>query len=46
MVAETKSLGNKQYLVVASYGDQKFLLGVCPGKIELLSELEKGVRPS
>ena len=40
VVAETKSLGNKQYLVVAVYGEQKFLLGVCPGKIDMLSVLE------
>jgi flagellar protein FliO/FliZ len=39
-VAETKSLGNRQYLVVASYEDKKYLLGVCPGRIELLTALE------
>jgi len=38
-IAETKSLGNRQFLVVASYQDQKFLLGVCPGRIDLLSSL-------
>jgi flagellar protein FliO/FliZ len=37
VVEETKSLGNRQYLVVASYGHEKFLLGVCPGRIDLLS---------
>jgi flagellar protein FliO/FliZ len=39
-IAETKSLGNRQYLVVASYEDKKFLLSVCPGKIELLTPLD------
>jgi flagellar protein FliO/FliZ len=39
-IAETKSLGNRQYLVVASYDDRKYLLGVCPGRIELLTPLE------
>jgi flagellar protein FliO/FliZ len=39
-IAETKSLGNRQYLVVAAYEDKKFLLSVCPGKIELLTALD------
>jgi flagellar protein FliO/FliZ len=39
-IAETKSLGNRQFLVVASYDDKKYLLGVCPGRIELLTPLE------
>ena len=38
-VEETRSLGNRQYLVVASYEGKKFLLGVCPGRINLLSAL-------
>lgn len=38
-VEETRSLGNRQYLVVAAYQDKKFLLGVCPGRIDLLSSL-------
>lgn len=41
-IAETRSLGSRQYLVVASYDDRKFLLGVCPGRIDLLSRLEEG----
>jgi flagellar protein FliO/FliZ len=49
-IAETKSLGNRQFLVVASYQDRKFLLGVCPGRIDLLSSLgtapEAGTAPS
>jgi flagellar protein FliO/FliZ len=38
-VAETRMLGNRQFLVVAEYEGRKMLLGVCPGRIELLSEL-------
>jgi flagellar protein FliO/FliZ len=41
-VDETRALGNRQYLVVASYEGKKFLLGVCPGRIELLSPLGDG----
>lgn len=41
-VDETRALGNRQYLVVASYDGKKFLLGVCPGRIELLSPLGEG----
>jgi flagellar protein FliO/FliZ len=39
-VAETKSLGNRQFLVVATYDDKKYLLSVCPGRIDLLTQLE------
>ena len=39
-VEETRSLGNRQYLVVASYEGKKFLLGVCPGRIDMLSPLD------
>jgi flagellar protein FliO/FliZ len=38
-VDETRSLGNRQYLVVASYREKKFLIGVCPGRIDLLAPL-------
>ncbi len=41
-IAETKSLGNRQYLVVATYEDKKYLLGVCPGRIDLLTPLDRG----
>jgi flagellar protein FliO/FliZ len=44
-VLETRSLGNRQYLVVAGYEGRKFLLGVCPGRIDLLSPLEEGQPP-
>jgi flagellar protein FliO/FliZ len=40
-VDETRSLGSRQYLVVASYQDKKFLLGVCPGRIDLLAPLHE-----
>ncbi len=43
-VDETRPLGNRQYLVVASYDGRKFLLGVCPGRIDLLSPLDDGAR--
>ena len=38
-IAESRSLGNRQYLVVADYDGRKFLLGVCPGRIEMLTPL-------
>jgi len=40
VLEETRSLGSRQYLVVASYEGKKLLLGVCPGKIDLLTPLE------
>ena len=39
-IQETRSLGNRQYLVVAAYADKKFLLGVCPGQINFLAPLD------
>jgi flagellar protein FliO/FliZ len=39
-VEETRPLGNRQYLVVAQYEGKKFLLGVTPGQIALLTPLE------
>jgi flagellar protein FliO/FliZ len=39
VIDETRSLGSRQYLVVASYEGQKLLLGVCPGRIDLLTPL-------
>jgi len=44
-VDESRSLGNRQYLVVASYGSRKFLLAVCPGRIRLLSPLDGDLNP-
>ena len=40
LVDETRSLGNRQFLVVASYEGRKFLLGVCPGRIDLIAPLD------
>ncbi len=40
-IEETKALGNKQYLAVAAYGERKFLIAVCPGRIDLLTRLEE-----
>lgn len=39
VIAESRSLGNRQHLVVAEYDGRRFLLGVCPGRIDLLSPL-------
>ncbi len=38
-IDETRPLGNRQYLLVASYEGRKFLLGVTTEKIELLTHL-------
>ena len=38
-LSETRSLGNRQFLVVATYENKKFLLGVCPGRIDLIAPL-------
>jgi flagellar protein FliO/FliZ len=43
-IAETRSLGNRQYLVVAAYGEQRFLIGVCPGRLQLLADLPAGAK--
>jgi flagellar protein FliO/FliZ len=43
-VAESRSLGNRQYLVVADYEGKKFLLGVCPGSIQMLAPLDESAR--
>lgn len=39
-IDETKPLGNRQYLVVADYDGKKFLLGVTPGQIQMLTPLD------
>ncbi len=41
VIAETRSLGNRQYLVVATYEEKKFLLGICPDRIALLAPLHE-----
>ena len=38
-ISETRMLGNRQFLVVATYEDRKVLLGVCPGRIDYLCSL-------
>lgn len=39
-VLEMKSLGNRQFLLVVGYEDQRMLLGVTPGKIDYLCPLD------
>jgi flagellar protein FliO/FliZ len=39
-IDETRPLGNKQFLAVASYGDRRLLLAVCPGRIDMLCRLD------
>ncbi len=41
-IAESRPLGNRQHLLVVDYDGRKYLLGVCPGRIELLTPLEGG----
>ena len=38
-IEETRPLGNRQYLIVANYDGKKMLLGVTPGHIQMLTEL-------
>lgn len=45
-IAETRSLGNRQYLVVAAYGEKRYLIGVCVGRISLLAPLDDGAPPA
>jgi flagellar protein FliO/FliZ len=40
-IDETRPLGNRQYLVVADYDGKKFLLGVTPGRIQMLTPLDE-----
>jgi flagellar biogenesis protein FliO len=37
---ETRPLGGRQFIVVGQYGEERFLLGVCPGKIDFLCRLD------
>jgi flagellar biogenesis protein FliO len=41
-ISESRTLGNRQFLVVAEYEGRKMLLGVCPGRIDYLSTLAAG----
>jgi len=45
-IVESRSLGSRQYLVVADYDGRKFLLGVCPGSIKMLTPLDGGSPPA
>ncbi len=45
-IEETRSLGNRQYLVVADYEGSKFLIGVTPGQIQMLAPLKSHREPS
>ena len=38
-IVESKSLGNRQFLLVVSYESEKFLLGVYPNGMRFLSKL-------
>lgn len=44
-ILETKMLGGRQFLVVGDYQGERFLLGVCPGKIDFLCKLSRGDNP-
>lgn len=38
-ILETRSLGGRQFLMVVAYGNERFLLSVCPGRVEFLCSL-------
>lgn len=38
-IEETRALGNRQFLLVVSHEKRRFMLGVCPGRLEMLTEL-------
>lgn len=40
VIADTCSLGNRQFLMVAQYGDEKHLLGVSSSSINHLAKLD------
>lgn len=42
IISEARTLGNRQFLIVAEYENRKMLLGVCPGRIDYLSTLSGG----
>ncbi len=44
-IVESRSLGSRQYLVVADYDGRKFLLSVCPGSIDLPTPLDGNQPP-
>jgi flagellar protein FliO/FliZ len=40
-IDETRPLGNRQYLIVADYDGKKFMIGVTPGRIQMLTPLNE-----
>jgi flagellar biogenesis protein FliO len=38
-VLETRPLGGRQFLMVMAYDEERFLLSVCPGRVEYLCAL-------
>ena len=40
VIADTCSLGNRQFLMIAQYGEEKHLLGVSSSSINYLAKLE------
>ena len=46
VVSESRSLGNRQFLVVVEYECERMLLGVTPGKIDYLCPLPLASAPS
>ena len=40
IIADTCSLGNRQFLMVAQYGEEKHLVGVSAGSINHLAKIE------
>ena len=40
-IADTRAIGNKQYLVVAQYGEDKHLLGVSSNSINHLAKIDE-----
>lgn len=45
VIEDTRALGNRQFLVVAGVDGRRFLLGVAPGSIRLLSDLDSAPGP-
>jgi len=39
LILETRSLGNRQFLMVVAYKKEKFLLGIHPNGIQFLSKI-------
>ena len=46
VVSESRSLGNRQFLVVVEYENERVLLGVTPGKIDYLCPLPTLTTPT